>query len=118
AWLERYCQADQTLRGEADSLLNSEIAAQHFLEHSIAPYAGTLLEDEFTSAAPVTVGPYRICREIGRGGMGVVYVAEREDQFRQRVAIKVLKRGLDTEDILRRFRNERQILASLDHPNI
>jgi len=72
AWLERYCQGDQTLRAEVDSLLNSEIAAQHFLEHSIAPYAGTLLEDEFTSAAPVTVGPYRICREIGRGGMGVV----------------------------------------------
>src|SRR5207237_3543162 len=60
-----------------------------------------------------------ILNEIGRGGMGVVYLATRKDEeFRHQVAIKLVKRGLDTEDILRRFRNERQILASLNHPNI
>jgi eukaryotic-like serine/threonine-protein kinase len=63
--------------------------------------------------------PYRIVREIGRGGMGTVYLATRDDAaFQKRVAVKVLKRGLDTDAIVRRFRNERQILASLQHPSI
>lgn len=58
-------------------------------------------------------------REIGRGGLGRVYLAERaDDAYRKQVAIKLIRRGLDTEDILSRFRNERQILAQLDHPNI
>jgi serine/threonine protein kinase/Tol biopolymer transport system component len=65
------------------------------------------------------VGAYRIVGELGRGGMGAVYLAERADsEFRRRVAVKVVKRGMDTDSILRRFRNERQILAALDHPNI
>src|SRR5215813_1838157 len=65
------------------------------------------------------VGPYRIEREIGRGGMGTVYEARRADgEFEHRVAIKLIKSGLDRDFVLRRFRNERQILAALDHPNI
>ncbi len=65
------------------------------------------------------LGAYRIEREIGRGGMGNVYEASRVDQeFRKRAAIKLVKRGMDTDFILRRFRTERQILAALDHPNI
>ena len=65
------------------------------------------------------VGAYELKREIGRGGMGAVYLAVRADSaFQKSVAIKLVKRGMDTDFILRRFRNERQILASLDHPNI
>src|SRR5207253_391487 len=64
------------------------------------------------------IGPYKIIREIGRGGMGTVYLAARADDFEKRVAIKLIKRGMDTDEILSRFRNERQILANLDHPNI
>jgi eukaryotic-like serine/threonine-protein kinase len=65
------------------------------------------------------IGPFRIVRELGRGGMGVVYLAERADGgFAQQVALKVLKRGLETDEVLARFRQERQILASLTHPNI
>ncbi|HVE55311.1 MAG TPA: protein kinase [Pyrinomonadaceae bacterium] len=65
------------------------------------------------------LGVYVLTKEIGRGGMGAVYLAERADgEFRQRVALKVIKRGMDTDFIVRRFRNERQILASLDHQNI
>src|SRR5690606_9164027 len=68
---------------------------------------------------PAWIGPYRVLTEIGRGGMGVVYHAVREaDGFRQDVAVKVVKRGMDTDFILRRFRHERQIVASLDHPHI
>src|SRR5690606_25102516 len=70
-------------------------------------------------APGVRVGAYRIVHEIGRGGMGVVYLAERADEeFEKRVALKVVKRGMDTDEVLRRFRHERQILASLEHPNI
>jgi serine/threonine protein kinase len=65
------------------------------------------------------IGPYKIIRRIGQGGMGAVYLAARDDdQFKKQVAIKLIRRGMDTDFVLRRFRNERQILASLDHPNI
>ena len=68
---------------------------------------------------PETIGPYRIIRELGRGGMGAVYLAVREDdRFRRQVALKVIKRGMDTEEILRRFQLERQVLSALTHPNI
>ena len=67
----------------------------------------------------IQIGPYRLVRELGRGGMGTVFLAVRsDDAFQKRVALKVLKRGMDTDAIVRRFRNERQILASLDHPHI
>jgi non-specific serine/threonine protein kinase/serine/threonine-protein kinase len=82
-------------------------------------------QDDVTSGHAVNgidgerIGPYRLVREIGRGGMGTVYLAVRsDDAFQKRVALKVLKRGMDTDAIVRRFRNERQILASLDHPFI
>ncbi|MEZ5290812.1 MAG: protein kinase [Vicinamibacterales bacterium] len=65
------------------------------------------------------VGAYRLVRELGQGGMGTVHLAVRDDDaFQKRVALKILKRGMDTEAIVRRFRTERQILAGLDHPNI
>jgi serine/threonine protein kinase/tetratricopeptide (TPR) repeat protein len=65
------------------------------------------------------IGPYRLVQEIGHGGMGAVYLAVRDDDaFQKRVAVKVLRRGMDTDAIISRFRNERQILAGLDHPNI
>ncbi|HEY0404576.1 MAG TPA: serine/threonine-protein kinase, partial [Pyrinomonadaceae bacterium] len=79
----------------------------------------TLTNDEPDPIIGERVGAYRIEREIGRGGMGTVYKAVRADgEFRQRVAIKLVKRGMDTDFILKRFRNERQILAALEHPNI
>src|SRR5438105_2011200 len=65
------------------------------------------------------IGPYRLIRKLGQGGMGSVYLAARaDDQFEQQVAVKIVKRGMDTDFILSRFRNERQILAGLEHPNI
>jgi serine/threonine protein kinase/Tol biopolymer transport system component len=84
---------------------------------SVSRYAAA--QTDFADHIGERVGAYRIIGEVGRGGMGAVYLAERDDsEFRRRVAIKVVKRGMDTDSILRRFRNERQILASLDHPNI
>jgi len=82
------------------------------LDLAIDPQATEHTTDEY-------IGPYRLIRPIGRGGMGQVYLAMRDDQsFKRYVALKVIRKGLDTEDILRRFRIERQILASLAHPNI
>jgi non-specific serine/threonine protein kinase/serine/threonine-protein kinase len=79
----------------------------------------TRLEETSRSERESRIGPYRVIREIGRGGMGTVYLAVRDDDaFQKRVAIKVLKRGMDTDAIVRRFQRERQILAALDHPHI
>jgi tetratricopeptide (TPR) repeat protein/tRNA A-37 threonylcarbamoyl transferase component Bud32 len=70
-------------------------------------------------ATPPRVGPYRLVRELGRGGMGTVFLAERDDdQYRAKVAVKLVRPGMDTEFILARFRRERQTLARLQHPNI
>ena len=85
-----------------------------------------IADDDVTRSIGVTelagiprIGPYRVIRELGRGGMGTVYLAVRADgEVQKRVAVKVLKRGTDTDAIVRRFRRERQILASLEHPYI
>ena len=84
------------------------------LDPSVLEAAALMLDD-----APKQIGPWRLVREIGEGGMGQVYLAERADgHFDQRVAIKLLKRGMDSQAILGRFLRERRILAGLDHPNI
>lgn len=81
------------------------------------PASNQAFDDDAT--LPVTIGPYRVVRELGRGGMGTVYLAERADeQYQKQVAIKLIKRGMDTDAVIRHFWNERQILASFDHPNI
>jgi tetratricopeptide (TPR) repeat protein/tRNA A-37 threonylcarbamoyl transferase component Bud32 len=117
AFLERSCADDAGLRVEVERLLDAHARAGDFIS-SPALAAATAAEDGATWAGRL-VGPYRVVREIGRGGMGAVYLAERADgQYEQRVALKVIKRGMDTEQVLARFRAERQILASLDHPNI
>jgi len=120
AWLESHCEGDEALRAEVVSLLAVEAECASFLDQPVVAKAARLLtaNDEGPTRIGQQIGPYQILNEIGHGGMGVVFLAEREDQFHQQVAIKLVKRGLDTEDIVRRFRNERQILASLNHPNI
>jgi non-specific serine/threonine protein kinase/serine/threonine-protein kinase len=82
------------------------------------PVPGPALSDSLMPSGTV-LGPYRVLHEIGRGGMGTVYLAVRsDDAFRKRVAVKVLKRGMDSDAIVGRFRHERQILAGLEHPYI
>ena len=111
------CGGDEALRREVEALLSSDRAGAGFLERT--PLPPLPANDAEEVAPPARVGPYRLLREIGRGGMGSVYLAERaDDAYAGRVAVKLVRRGMDTEDILRRFRTERQILASLQHPNI
>src|SRR5712692_4488334 len=121
AFLDQACGHNAELRREVEALLVSFDDAEGFLEAPAFAFADGLL-DEFRSEREERgrrIGPYEIIQEIDRGGMGAVYLATRADQqYEKQVAVKLVKHGLDTEDIRRRFRHERQILASLDHPNI
>ena len=118
------CGADEGLRGEVLSLLHAMAQAADLFETPRLRGAETLASlieagDPRPSAVGMRIGAYRIIEEIGRGGMGAAYLAHRDDQaYEKRVAVKLIKRGMDTDAILRRFRHERQILARLDHPNI
>jgi serine/threonine-protein kinase len=120
AYLDEACADDTTLRAEIESLLASHDHAENFIESpAFADTVKAITDAPAEQIAGRHVGSYQLIREIGRGGMGTVYLAQRADEeYEKLVAIKVVRRGMDTEDILRRFRNERQILASLDHPNI
>ena len=118
AFLRDACADDLTLRSEVDRLLRAHARAGDFIgSPAVArPSSWTDAEESWIGRR---IGPYSIVRELGRGGMGAVYLAERADgQYQHRVALKLIKRGMDTEQVLARFRAERQILASLDHPNI
>jgi serine/threonine-protein kinase len=121
ALLRERCGGDAELLREMQLLFASHDEAQDFIEEPALASASALLsgdEDGLLWGGRM-IGPYRVLRELGRGGMGLVLLAERDDdQFRKQVAIKLVRRGLGTDDILRRFRHERQILASLNHPNI
>ncbi len=121
AYFDRACGEDREIRRTVESLLASEAEMGSFLEKPPAGgIRGTLLGsavDVPAFEAGQCIGPYRILREIGRGGMSVVFLAEREDPSRQ-VALKVIKRGMDSDEIQRRFFDERQILAHLNHPSI
>lgn len=114
------CGADETLLFEVRSLLEAEIKAGEFIESpAFSPLTELVTERRKPSRVGQIVGAYKLEKEIGRGGMGAVYLASRADrEFQKQVAVKLIKRGLDTDEIIRRFRHERQILATLDHPNI
>lgn len=111
-FLDEACEGD--LREEVERLLAAHEEARSFLEGDAAGDFGKLRDEE------AHIGPYRLERCIGRGGMGVVYLARRDDEeFRRKVAIKVLSRSLGNDvELHRRMRTERQILAGLDHPHI
>ena len=126
AFLDEACPDEPDVRDEVEALLAACERATGFLEQPPHTLAGAVLgpsseayEADVHLAPGRTVGPYRIVEPIGRGGMGVVYLAERADgHFQKRVALKVVKRGMDTDEIVGRFRYERQILARLEHPNV
>src|SRR5271168_1842099 len=131
AFLDRTCGDDLELRSQVESLLASDENIGEFLAspamgiagvQAVAAAAGENHKAPAIDAGPEQgphITPYRILREIGHGGMGTVYLAERADgQYRKRVAIKVVNAHVVSEDTLRRFRGERQVEAGLDHPNI
>ena len=117
--LDRECGEDQVLRSQVESLILSSQKADTYIHSVIQNAAEGIVSTEPGLPAGRQIGKYRIVRELGRGGMGTVYLATRaDDEFHKEVAIKLVKAGAATEETLRRFRSERQILANLDHPNI
>jgi hypothetical protein len=112
---------DEDVRREVESLIECEPETDGFLASPAIAFSTDFFDEDETPDALLDqqIGNYRIARELERGGMGAVYLAEQTaGRFAQRVAVKLLKRELNTADIRRRFRHERQILAALAHPNI
>ena len=122
AFIEQACAHDVELRARVEALLVIDENVGEFLAApaiSILDHSAAGRDDFTQRERDQHFGPYQIVREIGHGGMGTVYLAERADgQYSKRVAIKVVNAQCATADLLRRFRNERQLLATLDHPNI
>lgn len=114
------CDGDLAWVEEIEALLAAEASADERIEGVIAGTLDLASQDRPAQDMSLAdVGPYRILRELGRGGMSTVYLAERADEhYHQLVALKLVKRGMDSGEILRRLRQERQILAHLEHPNI
>lgn len=121
AYLTDVCDGDEDLLREAQAILNASdrAAKQDFLEADAFAVGAKILAIDSVDDVTVgkTIGNYKIIKEIGRGGMGAIYLAMRDD-FQRRVALKVIKRGMDTDEIVRRFEQEREVLAALNHPNI
>jgi tetratricopeptide (TPR) repeat protein len=117
-YLDRACGGDSHLRGRVEELLAAYPKAEDFLE---APAPGPALTAEEVPAPErpgTVVGPYKLLEPVGEGGMGTVWLAQQTEPVRRRVAVKLIKAGMDSRQVLARFEAERQALALMDHPNI
>jgi serine/threonine protein kinase/tetratricopeptide (TPR) repeat protein len=126
AYLDQACAGDALLRQRLDGLLNAFAQAGSFLQRP-APAPGATVDaspaGSAINCAPIeapgtVIGPYHLMEQIGEGGMGLVFVAEQQHPVRRKVALKVIKPGMDTRQVIARFEAERQALALMDHPNI
>ena len=119
AFLEKACLGDKELRQRVEALLRSNDEVGNFLEK--APYT-TVSDTELKISAGEKpgnhIGRYKLLQQIGEGGCGVVFMAEQAEPVRRRVALKIIKPGMDTKSVIARFEAERQALALMDHPNI
>src|SRR5690606_32086811 len=111
------CASRPALRARVEALLAADAQSHTMLDTGAVHLWQLLLDDD--EPPPAQIGAYRIIRELGRGGMGVVYLADRSDpEFRHQVALKIIAPRADAGEVAERFRRERQILANLRHPNI
>jgi hypothetical protein len=119
--LKQLCAGDAELRERVESLLRAHDEENELpggLRDVAAGLHATLIASKTTSTGKLIGGRYRLLEEIGEGGMGDVWVAEQTQPVRRRVAIKLIKPGMDSRQVLSRFELERQALALMDHPNI
>ncbi len=118
-FLEAACGGDADLRERVEVLLRAHLDPGSFLESPPAAIGEAPRIVPPVSEKPGTrIGPYKLLQEIGEGGMGVVYMAEQNEPVKRRVALKIIKPGMDTQQVIARFEAERQALAMMDHPNI
>jgi signal transduction histidine kinase len=116
-YLDEACAADPECRRRVEKMLAAQAQAGSFLESPAAALSDTT--DQPVAECPGSIiGPYKLLEQIGEGGFGVVFMAEQAQPVRRKVALKVLKPGMDTRQVVARFEAERQALAIMDHPNI
>ncbi len=121
AYLNQVCGEDVLLYDRVVELLGLPGEVEHFLECPLSIFSGeeSATVDQSIAEKPGTqIGPYKLIEEIGQGGMGVVYIAEQQTPVRRLVALKIVKPGMDSRQVIARFDAERQALALMDHPNI
>jgi serine/threonine protein kinase/tetratricopeptide (TPR) repeat protein len=116
-FLDEACAHEPALRGRVERLLRAQVQLGTFHEQ-LKPRRLAILDEPPAEGPGAVVGPYKLLEQIGEGGMGLVFMAEQTEPVRRRVALKVLKPGLDTAQVVARFEAERQALALMDHPNI
>jgi hypothetical protein len=117
AYVGEACGGDADLRGRVQAMLRDSAGADAFFDGTANRMVRTAAES-LTEAPGTLIGRYKLLQKIGEGGMGVVYMAEQEEPVRRRVALKIIKLGMDTKSVVARFEAERQALALIDHPNI
>jgi WD40 repeat protein/serine/threonine protein kinase len=118
AYLDRVCAADPALRQRVAALVGAHKPASSFLERPAGGLVATQDEPPIAEKPGTVIGAYRLLQRIGEGGMGVVYMAEQTQPVRRRVALKIIKPGMDSHQVIARFEAERQALALMDHQNI
>jgi WD40 repeat protein/serine/threonine protein kinase len=118
AYLEGACGDDHALRARLEALLAAHDGSGGVLDAPPSVLAATAAYRPLTEGPGTVIGPYKLLQQIGEGGMGVVYMAEQQEPVRRKVALKIIKPGLDSEQVIARFEAERQALALMDHQNI
>ncbi len=117
AYLDEACALDPDLRRRVEKMLAAQAQAGSFLEKP-AGSPGETVDDPVRERPGTVIGPYKLLEQIGEGGFGIVFMAEQQQPVRRKVALKVLKPGMDSRQVVARFEAERQALAIMDHPNI
>src|SRR6516162_9913119 len=118
AYVQEACASDDALRQRVEALLRAHESAESFMDSpAVAPGRETVAVKPSEQPGD-RIGRYKLLQQIGEGGCGVVYMAEQEEPVRRKVALKVIKLGMDTKKVVARFEAERQALALMDHPNI
>ena len=118
AYLDQTCAGDAGLRQRVEALLGAFDRAGGFMKQPATPERTGRFSPPLTEKPGDKIGRYKLLQQIGEGGCGVVYMAEQEEPVRRRVALKVIKLGMDTKSVIARFEAERQALALMEHPNI
>ena len=117
AFLDRTCEGDAALRAEVEKLLRVRLEMGSFQE-APRPVPVRTVDEPLTERPGTVIGPYKLMEQIGEGGFGQVFVAEQQQPVRRKVALKIIKPGMDSRQVIARFEAERQALAMMDHPNI
>src|SRR3954470_2494980 len=117
-YLDQACGTDQQLRAQVEELLAAYPKVERFLESPARAPVATVDESARSARPGTVIGPYKLLQQIGEGGMGTVFMAEQTRPVQRKVALKLIKPGMDSRQVVARFEAKRQALAMMDHVNI